>query len=94
MLDGELHVHEAHHVERLGHEFRLALDLLDHDGGKAVGRQRAGGVARVHAGLFDVFHHAGDLDLMTASTSISTASSRKRSRSTGLSLETDTASFM
>ena len=65
VLDGELHVHEAHHVERLGHEFRLALDLLDHDGGKAVGRQRAGGVARVHAGLFDVFHHAGDLDLMT-----------------------------
>ena len=22
-------------------------------------------MARVHAGLFDVFHHAGDLDLMT-----------------------------
>jgi hypothetical protein len=51
----------------------------------------------VHAGLLDVLHDAADEDLLAvadASTSTSMASSRKRSSSTGESLETFTASRM
>ena len=49
------------------------------------------------AGLFDVFHDAADDDASpsdSASTSTSVASFRKRSSSTGESLETLTASRM
>jgi hypothetical protein len=58
VLDGELHVHQAHHVQRPAMA-GLALDFV-HRGRQAVRRQRAGGVAAVHAGLLDVLHHAAD----------------------------------
>ena len=60
MLDGELHVHQAHHVQAVGHGARLALDFFHRGSTQAVGRQRTGRVAAVHAGLFDVLHHAAD----------------------------------
>jgi hypothetical protein len=39
-----------------------AADLVEHRGGDVDRRQRAGRVARVHAGLLDVFHDPGDDD--------------------------------
>ena len=41
----------------------LALQLGDDLGGERVGRQRAGAVAGVDAGLLDVLHDAGDEDV-------------------------------
>ena len=64
-LDRELHVHQAVDVQGLGHHRGLALDLGDHVGRQRVRRQAAGGVARVHAGLLDVFHDAADEDGFT-----------------------------
>src|SRR5471030_2594964 len=60
LLDRELHVHQADHVQALGHQRGLALELIDGLLRQRVRRQRAGRIARVHAGLFDVFHHAAD----------------------------------
>src|SRR3546814_11599834 len=55
---GELHVHQADDAERPGELLGLAPDLLDDGGSKAVGRQRAGGIAGVDAGLFDAIGRA------------------------------------
>ena len=61
--DGELHVHQAAHAELARQRARLRLDRLDGLGGERVGRQAAGRVARVDAGLLDVLHHAADDDV-------------------------------
>ncbi len=60
VLDGILHVHQAAHAQRQPQ----ALGVVAHDAevvqADFVGRQHAGAVARVHAGLLDVLHDAGD----------------------------------
>ena len=80
VLDGELHVHQADDAERHRQRAGLPLELGDRLGGERVGRQRAGRVARVDAGLLDVLHDAGDDDVSLAvgeaSTSTSMASDR------------------
>ncbi len=63
--DGELHVHQAMDLERLGQRDGLRFQFPDGFRLQREGRQRAGRVARVHAGLFDVFHDAGDEDVVT-----------------------------
>src|SRR5205085_213785 len=60
VLDGVLDVHEAADAEGGGEFSRLALQFLDDGFGEGVGGQRAGGVAGVDAGFFDVFHDAAD----------------------------------
>ena len=63
VFDGELHVHQAHDVQRARHNNGLALQLFDNLGRKLVRRQAAGTVARMDARLFDVFHNARDMDV-------------------------------
>ncbi len=62
-LDGELHVHQADDAEGEGHGAGLDVELGDDLGRERVGRQRAGAVAGMHAGLLDVLHDAGDVDV-------------------------------
>src|SRR5471032_1964206 len=59
-LDRELYVHQANYVQALGHQRSLAFQFFYRFSGQRVWRQRASRVARVHACLFDVFHHAAD----------------------------------
>ena len=59
LLDGELDVHQAAHLQRPGHGLGLALQLGDDLGRQREGRHGTGAVARVHPGLLDVFQHAG-----------------------------------
>jgi hypothetical protein len=97
VLDGELHVHETDDVERLRHLLGLVAQLVLGFLRQRVGRQRARRIAGMHAGLLDVLHDAADDHLLpsdSASTSTSVASLRKRSSSTGESLETLMASRM
>ena len=47
-------------MQRVRHGRRLAFDLRHGCSSQAVGRQRTGRVAAVHAGLLDVFHHAAN----------------------------------
>ena len=56
VLNGELHIHEAHHIQGLGHELGLALELGNQGLRERIRWQAAGGVARVHACLLDVLH--------------------------------------
>ena len=58
LLDGELDVHQANHTQLHGKRLGRFADLLDDRSGKTVRRDRAGRVARMHARLLDVFHHA------------------------------------
>ena len=58
VLDRELDVHQADHAELPRERARLRLDALDLVVAERVGRQRAGGVAGVDAGLLDVLHDA------------------------------------
>ena len=64
VLDRELHVHQADDLQRLGQRLGLALDLGDDLGRQRIGRQRAGGVAGMDAGLLDMLHDAGDEDVL------------------------------
>src|SRR5438067_113875 len=50
-LDGILHVHQAHHIERQGEVARLLLQTDDDRGGERVCGERAGAVARMNACL-------------------------------------------
>ena len=59
ILDGELHVHQALHLQGAGQYVGLALDLGDDVVGQAVGRQRTRRVPRVHTGFLDMLQHAG-----------------------------------
>ena len=61
ILDRELHVHQADHIQPQGHLFGLHLQLGHGRGIQRIGRQRAGRIARMHAGLFDVLHDARDM---------------------------------
>ena len=54
VLNGELHVHEADHLQGLRHFAGLTADFVDQRRGEAVGRERARAVARVDARLLDV----------------------------------------
>ena len=99
VLDGELRVHQADDLERPGDAARVVADRLQVLVGDEVGRDDAGAVARVDAGLLDVLHHAADDDVAlrrrrAASTSSSKASSRKRSIRIGRSGEASTALAM
>ncbi|MNV06527.1 hypothetical protein D3C71_969090 [compost metagenome] len=62
LLDGELDVHQAAHLQGLGHGGGLTLQLGHDLGAQREGRHGAGAVARVDAGFLDVFQHAGDED--------------------------------
>ncbi len=59
-LDGVLHVHQPDDAQLLGHGVRGLANLLQDRAGQAVRRDRAGLIARVNAGFFDVLHDAGD----------------------------------
>ena len=63
VLNRELDVHQAHHLQRAGELHGLPLELRDDLAVQRMGRQRAGRVARMHAGLLDVLHHAADEDV-------------------------------
>ena len=78
LLDGELHVHQAADLQRAGHGLGLALQLGDGLGLQREGRQRAGAVAGVHAGLLDVLHDAGDEHASSPSQRASTSTSVAR----------------
>ena len=60
LLDGELDVHQAADVQRLGQRVGLLLEPRDDLGRQAERRDGAGGVARVDARLLDVLHDAAD----------------------------------
>ena len=64
VLDGELHVHQAHHVQGQRHDLGLAFHLGDHGRLQRIGRQRAGRVARMDARFLDVLHHAGNENVL------------------------------
>ncbi len=59
-FDGELHVHQAAHVEGLGELFGGVADAVLHRWREAEGRDDAGAVAGVDAGFFDVLHDGAD----------------------------------
>ena len=75
VLDRVLHVHQADDLQRLGHRLGLALDLGQDLGRQRMGRQRAGRVAGMDAGLLDMLHDAGDEDVLVLSASASTSTS-------------------
>ncbi|AEM40103.1 hypothetical protein KVU_0264 [Ketogulonicigenium vulgare WSH-001] len=56
VLDRELHVHQADHVQRHRQLFGLGADLGDDLGAQGMGRQAAGAVARMDASFFDMLH--------------------------------------
>ena len=58
VLDRVLHVHQAADAQGLGERAGLLFQLCDDFLRQRVGRQRAGGVAGVNAGFFDVLHDA------------------------------------
>ncbi len=60
VLDGELHVHQATDIERLGECRRLAFEFGDDLRRERVDRQRAGAIARMDAGFLDMLHDASD----------------------------------
>ena len=70
MLHGELHIHEALHLQRLSKESRLTLDLFNKLRAEAVRRKRARRVARVNAGLLDMLHDAADPDFVAVTHSV------------------------
>jgi len=59
-FDGELHVHQAAHVEGLGELLGGVADAVLHRVAEAEGRDDAGAVAGVDAGFFDVLHDGAD----------------------------------
>ena len=61
-LHGKLRVHQPDDIEAAGQRLGLALDLGDDLGREGMGRQRAGGIAGMDAGLLDMLHDAGDED--------------------------------
>ncbi len=60
IFDRELDVHQADDFEFFGHDKGVALDLGDDFWVERKGRERAGGIAGVNAGFFDVLHDAAD----------------------------------
>ncbi|GIW73967.1 MAG: hypothetical protein KatS3mg103_0489 [Phycisphaerales bacterium] len=60
VLDGQLHVHQAADAQGAGQLLAGRADLLEDAFGQFVGRQEAGAVAAVHAGVLDVLHDAAD----------------------------------
>ena len=60
ILDGELHIHQAHHIEGQRHDLGLALHFGDDGGFEGIGRQRAGAVAGMNACFLDMLHDSGD----------------------------------
>ncbi len=62
VADGELDVDQPHHAEGPGQGLRLRAQGAHLVVAQGVGRQRAGGVAGVDAGLLDVLHDAADHD--------------------------------
>src|SRR5439155_6784027 len=82
----ELHVEQAAHTDAARNAFGRLADPGDVAAAEGDRRKRARGVAGVDAGFLDVLHHAAEEQLSPsyrASTSISIASSRNRSTSTG-----------
>ena len=61
----ELHVHQAAHVQLARQGARLVFDDGHGFAGQGEGRQAAGRVARVDAGLLDVLHHAANDHVLT-----------------------------
>jgi hypothetical protein len=97
LLDRELHVHQADHVQALGHQRGLALQFVDGFLRQRVRRQRAGRVARVDASLFDVLHHAADEGGFAVGDAVDVALDgvvQEAVSSTGESFDTLTASRM
>ena len=58
-----MHVDQAAHIERLGDRGRVGLDDFDNPRWQGLRWDGARGVAAVHAGFFDVFHHSADQHL-------------------------------
>ena len=69
-LDGELDVHQTNDVQGLGKLAGLRTQLILDFLGQPVGRQRAAGIARMHARLFDVFHDAADQHVLAVADGI------------------------
>src|SRR5204863_2867101 len=61
--DGELDVDQAENPDARGDGRGRLADSADVLGAEGDGRQRAGGVAGVDTGLFDVLHHAAEIQL-------------------------------
>jgi hypothetical protein len=59
VLYRELHIHQALHADRLGERDGFPAQLVDDVFRQRMRRQGAGAVAGVHAGFFDMLHHAG-----------------------------------
>src|SRR5450830_1311881 len=64
VLVGELHVDETPHAETEGKLLRLLAHLLERALPERDRRDDAGGVAGVHARLFDVLHDGADVDVV------------------------------
>ncbi len=60
VLDGELHIHQAADMKRLGKRCRLAFQFGNGFRRKCMHRQRAGRVARMDTGFLDMLHDTGD----------------------------------
>ena len=69
-LDGELNVHQSDDAHVPGQRVRGLADFVQDRPGQAVRRNRAGRVAGVDAGLFDVLHDAGDDHLLAVADGI------------------------
>ena len=58
--DGVLHVDQPHYAQRLGKRLGVAPHLVHLPVPDQIGRQDAGGIARVNPGILDVLHHPAD----------------------------------
>src|SRR6266576_1863812 len=59
-LDGVLDVDQPHHAQRPGKGLGVAPHLVHLPVSDQIGRQDAGGIARVNPGILDVLHHPAD----------------------------------
>src|SRR3546814_20655854 len=58
-----LYVHQPDDVQRMGQGLGLAADFRDHGRLKRMRRQPAGAVPGMDAGLHDMLHDSGEVDL-------------------------------
>ncbi len=65
-------------LQRQRQHVGLPLDLGDDVVGQAVGRQRAGAVARMDAGFLDMLEHAGDHDIVAVADRVDVDLDRRR----------------
>ena len=62
-LNGKLHVHETDHLKLTGQCHGLGANPIDQPRRQRVWGEGAGGISRMNAGFFHVFHDAGHDDV-------------------------------